>query len=511
MTTGEVVSPHTAASAAGRRVLADGGGALDAAVATALALTVVYPHNCSLGGDLFAVVEQADGRRHAINASGRAALATDVDEVRRRFGRRMPITGPATVTVPGLVSGLAALHARGGVLPWSRLFTDAVGLAEDGFPLAGSLAAALRDDGDSLLADPGLRGVFGRDGRPLSPGAHVVQPALAATLRAIAADGPDVLYRGAVGERLVAGLSRLGSPLRGPDLAEHRVDVGAPLHVRFGATDVHTCSPNSQGFVLLQILSVVAALGLTDPLGADVAGLARVLRRTAQERARHLADPDLMTVTAEELLAPDYVAALAADVAGGGELAPAPRAQGAGDTVAVVAADSAGNRVSLIQSLFHSFGARILEPDTGVVLQNRGCAFSLDPDEVAVLAPGRRPPHTLTPLLAATPERSLVIGTMGGKAQPQILTQVLLRLLDGASPAVAVGAPRWVVGGMEVGQPEDTVHLESDVPAATRDRLAGVGWPVVVHAPHSEELGHAHAIRVLGGEFAGAADPRSDG
>jgi len=510
MTKGTVVSPHVVASAAGQRLLDEGGSAVDAAVATALALTVIYPHNCALGGDLFAVL-RSGGETVAVNASGRAPAAANAEEARSRFGAQLPIVGPAAVTVPGLVDGLVALHARGGRLPWPALFDAAVELAVDGFELGGSLAEEVATYGTGLIEDPGMRGVFAPRGRPLATGERVVQPALGRTLLALRDGGRDEFYAGETGRRLARGLQAAGSAITPADLAANRPEVVAPLRTRYAGVDVITAPPNSQGIVLLKSLRVLAELGVADPLDADADVLARVYSLAARERQDLLADPDLMRVSAEEILGDDAVVAMAADVRAGRLPVPALGLHGSGDTVAVVAADEDGTRVSLIQSVFHGFGAGLLEPETGILLHNRGCAFSLDPASPNLLRPGARPAHSLSPLLVEGDGVDYVLGTMGGKSQPQILARLLLRLLAGSTPAEAVGEPRWIVGGMEVGQAEDTIHHEADVPAQTLARLETLGMPFVAHPGLAESLGHAQAIEARGDVFVGASDPRADG
>ncbi len=253
-----VASPHADATEAGRAAFAAGGNAVDAALAAACALTVVYPHMCAVGGDIMALVH--DGEAHTINASGRAPASAPA-------GAEVPERGVGTITVPGAVSAWHAMAERWGSRPASAAIEVAAQLAETGVPVARSLAGALVEEADLVAADPGMREVFSSEGRVLRMGDTLVQPALAATLRRLAANGADELYRGETGARLVAGLAALGCRLTTEDLAAHRADIERALRLTIGDLELNTMGANSQGFCLLQIMATVAHLGLDDPLG----------------------------------------------------------------------------------------------------------------------------------------------------------------------------------------------------------------------------------------------------
>ncbi|MGA5699744.1 gamma-glutamyltransferase family protein [Peterkaempfera bronchialis] len=518
-----LATPHALATAAGEETVRDGGNAVDAALAAAVALTVVYPHQCAVGGDLIALVSRPGGPAVAVNGSGAAPLAADPDT----FGRlgRMPVTGPLSVTVPGVVAGWATLSRTAGRLPFARLFTRAVDYARDGVPTAPGVAAALAAEQGLLAADEGMREVFFAAGRPLTAGQPLVQPALARTLAALAEDGPDALYQGGIGASLVARLRSLGSPMTRDDLARHRTETTAPLTGTFRGEQYLTAPPNSQGLHLLQILAALERLDpALDLLGADAAVLARVFRLAADDRDAFLADPRHTHVPVEELLGAARIARIAeaaADPAADPNVrltpqTPAAAAQAArpsGDTVAVVAMDADGTAVSLIQSLFHSFGSGILDPATGVLLHNRGSYFSLLPGAPNRLRGGSRPAHTLMPVL--TRRDGTVTGahgTMGGKAQPQIHAHLAMRLHAGDSPAEALRRPRWVVGGMGVDAPADAAFAEPGVPAAATTALRSAGLRLRVGDASDEEVGHGQLVRAHpDGTLHAAADPRSDG
>ena len=507
-----VATPHEAATAAAVDVVHDGGGVVDAALAAAITLCVVYPHNAGVGGDLFALLRDADGQVRGVNASGRAARRVDAAALRRRHGGRMPVTGTDTITVPGAVAGWQRLHELGGTLPWHRLFESAVRHASDGVAVTPSLAQAVAGLAAGPDPDRDLAAVLAGD-------AVLRQPALAQTLRALAEDGPGALYGGRVGQRLAEGLEQKGCPLRTDDLADYRAQDVAPLRRDVLGRTVWTTPPNSQGFALLQTLLGLQHLpaDLGDLLGRDADVLAALFSVANGDRDRYLADPDHAVVSADMLLDEDRLRERAElswhhrTRRGDGRPATGPAPDG--DTVAVVVADDEGRCVSLIESLFHSFGSGVLEPATGIVLHNRGAFFSLDPGSSNVIAPGKRPAHTLMPVLVTEgDELSVVAGTMGGKGQPQIHAQVLLRLFEGAAVQEAVAAGRWVVGGLQTGDPEDMVQVEASVPDPAQASLREHGWPVRQLPAASEEVGHAQYVtRSRTGVLEAASDPRSDG
>ncbi|MDP9329044.1 MAG: gamma-glutamyltransferase [Actinomycetota bacterium] len=510
-----IASPTVLATQAGAAAFERGGNAVDAALAAATVLAVTYPHNCGVGGDLFALVQHPTGDVVAINASGRAPLAIDVAAARAEGdGTSMPAYGPLSITVPGATSGWEALHARGAALPWADAFAPAIALAHDGADVPRSLARKLQTDGEHLAADPGIRAVFFPDGEPLAAGELLRQPALGATLQAVAAEGADALYRGEVGARYVDGLRAAGSPMTRTDLAAHTADLLSPLRGRYRDLDILVVPPNSQGFVLLEILAVIERLGIDpDPLGPDAPSLARVIRATASDRDRHLADADHMKVHPPTLLDDGHLAAICDEVRGNAGFDEQAGPHEGGDTIALVAADASGFAVSLIQSLFYGFGSGILEPDTGIVAHDRGAGFTLEAGHPNELSPGKRPAHTLMPVIVQREGKPVIVsGSRGGYAQPQINAANLIRVVDlGMSASVALAAPRWLSAGMEPESAEPMILAEDDVPLATRDALREGGFRIEAIGSHDEHTGHAHLICVTDKGFDAGSDPRADG
>ncbi len=414
----------------------------------------------------------------------------------------MPTRGVDTITVPGGIRGWGSLLALGGSRSLSELLVPAIAAARSGVPVARSVAAAIGERTAALREDPGCRDTFLPGGQALEVGDLLVQEQLARSLEALARHGVDEFYEGELSRTWLHGLTGLGSVLQADDLAAYQPEVTEPLTGTALGHTLHTSPPNTQGFALLRTLAAVDAEGGPD---VDIAGLARAFRVANDARDAWLADPRASAVDLARLLTgspPRMASEDAAEV---------PR----GDTVGISVVSSDGYAVSLIQSVFGGFGSRVLEPASGILFHNRGASFTLDPSSPNAFAPGKRPLHTLMPVVVARPDGRVawVSSTMGGQGQPQIHAQVLLRAMSGDSPAAAVAAPRFVVGRQDDGDRAETLTVESDVPAATRVVLAAAAdFALTVVPPHDELLGHANLVAVDadGGVTAGS-DPRADG
>ncbi|HEY8368996.1 MAG TPA: gamma-glutamyltransferase [Thermodesulfobacteriota bacterium] len=526
---GVVVAGHPMAAQIGLDVLRTGGGAVDAAVAAAAALTVLRPHMCGLGGDAFILVYDPERRSVAtLNGSGRAAAAATPEALAERGHRtRVPVHGPhvATLTVPGALAAWADVLDRFGSRPLAELLQPARELAARGFPMYRRLAETIAA---TTPQDPGLAAILRPDGRPPAVGERFVQPALAATLDAIIAEGPSAFYRGRVARALAAFAARTGGFLTLEDLAAHRSDWVEPLTAPYAGRTVVGMAPNASGLSLLLLLRIAEGLGL-DRWSWDSAEAVHLWVEAKKvafaDRDRYLADPAAMPAPASSLLDEDYVRRRRAVVNRERAASYAPGALGqaatGGDTTYLCVIDRRGRGVSLMQSLFQSFGSAVADPETGVIWHNRGAGFVLTPDHPNRLAPGKRPFHTLCPALVLDAEGRLeaLVGTPGAHAQPQTLAQLLDALLRlGASPQEAIERPRWrhdadpageyggVAGGM--GQ----VVLEGRFPEATAEGLRARGHTVSVIDPWSASTGGASVIRVdprTGLRTAGA-DPRRE-
>ncbi|WP_263995149.1 gamma-glutamyltransferase family protein [Mycobacterium yunnanensis] len=506
--TGAVATPHTLATDAATDAFRDGGSAIDAAIAAAAVLTVVYPHNVALGGDLIALVRSPDGEVTCVNSSGWTGAHADVDAMRAKYGSALPARGADTVSVPGGVRGWEALHGMGGRLPWHRLLQPAHRAADTGAPVAASLGAHLDDpENADLMGFEDFERLFRPGGRLLQTGDQFRQPALASTFATLAGGGPDAFYRGDLAAAMVRYLRSHGSVLDEADFADFRPEITAPASVEFRGLTVSTSPPNTHGFIMLRALAALEEFHTGAPLADDLGTLMRVFHHGNRLRAEFLADPRHVPVDVQALVHDDLRAATPVGDAAAARSVPR------GDTVGVAAADGDGWAVSLIQSVYHAFGSGLVDPDTGILFHDRGTSFSLDSGAPNVLAPRKRPLHTLMPVIVTEKsELRHVLSTMGGQGQPQILTQVLLRMLDGATAVDAVAAPRAVVGQQALGSTDDSVVVEADLGAVALASLHASAFETVEVPRHSENLGHSNVIRVgRGGDMTAASDPRSDG
>lgn len=502
--TGALAAPHALASEAGLAAYRDGGNAIDAAIAAAAVLTVAYPHNVALGGDLIALVRTPAGEVFCVNASGWAGKDVNADELRAAHGDALPVLGVDTVTVPGAVRGWDALRRFGARLSWERTLEPAHAACA-GVPVAESLATHIAE-AEAAGWSEDVERVFRPSGRLLAVGDPLVQPRLADSFAALRVNGPDEFYEGGLAEHTIGFLRARGSRLTAEDFAAFTPETVAPLELSYRGLVVLTSPPNTHGFLLLRALAALGRRGIVDPLGHGFGTLVESFRDGNEVRSRALADPRTATVDFDALVHgdPDGTTGTV-----GNDLTDVAH----GDTVGIAAADSDGYAVSLIQSVFHSFGSGLIDAETGILFHNRGTAFSLDPHSPNVIAPLKRPAHTLMPVLttqAGTTKH--VLATMGGQGQPQILAQVLLRLLDGESAEHAIAAPRAVIGRQIDGYPANTVAAEADLDDGAKRSLIASGVTVVDVPRHTEDLGQTNAISINDDRsMTAASDPRSDG
>ena len=505
-----VATPHRAATAAAAAAFEAGGNAVDAAVTANAVLAVAYPHMCGIGGDLFAVV--ADSRsRLAVNGSGAAALALDADRMRLAHGA-MPAQGPLSVSVPGTVAAWQELISRFGRRSLADAIGPAIGCAQDGVAVSRSVARAIVKHRDRINADAGLRDLFAAAGRPLTENDVLKQPALAGSMRALAEMGSAALYTGALGARLIAGLRSLGSPLTADDFGRHTTDVVAPLARPYRRREVLVPPPNSQGFVLDEILGCVERANLEpDHLGSNAPLMAHLFLLASADRDRLLADPRRASVPVDELLADDHARELIEQARAGATPGALGRAA-SGDTVGIVAADADGLWVSINQSLFDAFGSGILEPETGIIAHNRGSSFSLDSRSPNRLEGGKRPAHTLMPVMVLDRGApAIASATMGRNAHAQIHAELLMAVIDqGRQAFEAVDRPRWLAGGLRA--EAAGIVAESRVPKSVIAGFVASGMEVEHLDGWDEQVGHAQLIaRGADGQLHAASDPRADG
>lgn len=516
---GMVVAPHHLAAQAGARVLRDGGNAVEAMIAAASTIAVVYPHMNNLGGDNFWLIHQPGKTPVGIDACGAAAQLADVDFYRALGFDTIPTRGPlAALTVAGAVSGWQKAHAfsvekLGGKLPPSRLLEDAIFYASNGVSVTSTLANNTTAKLSELETVPGFADAFLTNGKPMAPGARHVQKKLAATLEYLAQNGLDDFYRGDLARAMASDLEAMGSPLRLSDLERHRALEVTPLELQVAGHKIFNMPPPTQGVASLMILGVFDRLGVTSVDDfAYVHALVEATKCAFRVRDKHVGDPDYMSTPAHEFLSAGHLDDMAASI-DKSRAAPWPDAATSGDTVWLGAVDGEGRAVSFIQSVYWEFGAGIVLPQSGITWQNRGVSFSLDENHHNCLKPLRRPFHTIQPALAQLSDgRVMPYGTLGGEGQPQTQAMVFTRhVLNGQSLQQAITAPRWLLG-RTWGSETTNLRMENRFDPALYDQLRAAGHDVEVVGDFEEIMGHAGAlVHHPDGLIEGASDPRSDG
>jgi gamma-glutamyltranspeptidase/glutathione hydrolase len=496
---GVVCAPHHAAVEAGRAVLAEGGNALEAMVAMAATIAAVYPHMNHVGGDGFWLLREPSGRVRALMAAGRAG-----SNARRELYRDHEAIPPrgalGALTVPGVVAGwalaLEAAKAHGGRMPLADLLAPAIRHAGDGYVVSRSQAALTGEKLAELVDAPDFAQTFLVDGKPPAAGTRLKQPALAATLDHLAHAGLDDFYRGDVAREMSADLDRIGSPVTRADLAACRASLAEPLSAALEVGTLFNTPPPTQGLAALMILALFERLHVREAEGFDhVHGIVEATKRAFRVRDRVIADPDRLPHPVARYLDAGFLEAEASKI-DSRRAAKWPAPYGEGDTVWMGAADASGLVVSYIQSLYWEFGAGVVLPRTGVLMQNRGASFSLDPGALNALAPGRLPFHTLNPALAVLRDgRVMAYGTMGGDGQPQTQAALFTRHVLFRQPLTdAIDRPRWLLG-RTWGSPHTSLRLEARFDGNLVDRLVSAGHDVdVLPEAYSDLMGHAGAV-----------------
>jgi len=513
---GIVATSQTLASEAGAQILARGGSAADAAIAANAVLNVVEPMMNGIGGDLFAIYRQAGGAVAGLNSSGPSPAGLTREKLLHDGLNTMPSSGIHSVTVPGCVAGWWQLHRKFGKLPWKDLFAPAIYYASHGFPVTEIIAAEWRAAQDKLRDSETARAVFLPGGKPPETGELFRNPALAKALSLIAATGPDAFYRGPIGQAIVSLSSQMGGTMASTDLASFQPEWVAPLHSTYRGWKISELPPNSQGVATLEMLGIMQAFPLPQmlPESPEAWHIKIEAQKLAYaDLARYVADPRFAPSPAAALLQPAYLAARAGLISpskAACQTSPGQVLPAAGDTVYLAAIDSAGNIASLIQSIYLAFGSGIVVPGYGFHLHNRGGLFTLEEGHPNVLAPGKRPFHTIIPGLMEKGDLAIGFGIMGGLNQAQAHAQFVSNIADhGMNIQAALEAPRFTkldFGGCGL-------QMEARVPAATREALAEKGHQIALRGDFSGTMGGGQAVmlnRATRVKF-GASSPRKDG
>ncbi len=514
---GMAVAPHRAAAEAAAEVMRAGGNAVEAMIAAAATIAVVYPQMNSIGGDAFMLVAEPGRPVRAIDACGGAGSLATIERYRKEGYDELPPRGPlAALTVAGAVSGWAmameAAASLGGRLSRRDLLGDAVRHAREGMPVSPSQWRKTVNNVEALKDVPGFAAHFLADGKAPAIGTNWKQPRLADTLEQLAHAGFDDFYRGDVATEIAADLEAVGSPVTRDDLRRHEARLREPLSLKLDDATLFNMPPPTQGLVSLIILGLFDRLKVARGESFDhIHGLIEATKRAFTVRDAEITDPafggDVKRFLAAAWLDKEAAAIdrqRAAPMRGGAD----------GDTIYMAAVDGNGLAVSFIQSTYWEYGSGVVLPRTGITWQNRGISFSLDPKALNALKPGRKPFHTLNPAFARFRDgRSMPYGSMGGDGQPQFQAAVFTRAARfGMELGDAIDAPRWRLG-RSWGSDDVGVMMEPRFDPDVVTALERAGHRIVLLSEdYSEALGHAGAIlRRADGRLFGASDPRSDG
>jgi gamma-glutamyltranspeptidase/glutathione hydrolase len=515
---GMVTSPHALSTQCGVDVLARGGNAIEAAIATVASLCVTYPHFCGLGGDAFLLVGDAQGRVQTISGIGQAA--SDISSYQGAStvpvrGPRSALTSAATVDALGLAHGISR-SSIGGRMGWGELWAPAIAQARDGFEISASERFWLQfrlAEADTL---PDIYRHFLHAGQVPPAGFVRQQPQLARTLETLAARGPRDWYEGQLAQQLAHGLRAAGSPLTAADLARTRARSEPPLCMAYRGGELLAHQPPTQGMTTLQTMGLLQHFdvqALTEGSADHYHLMVEAVKQAFLDRNRYLADPEFAPVPVQRLLSAPHLKEGAKAIRWDQALA-WPHPYQHGDTVYVGAADSLGNTVSMLATVYFDWGSGVVVGDSGVIWHNRGAAFSRDPRHPNLLAAHKRPFHTLNPgMYRKNGTVQLLYGTQGADGQPQTLAAVLTRLIDfGLDPMEALARPRFLLG-RTFSDSRDSLKLEDDVSSDVVADLRSRGHVVSVLAARNPLMGHPGAIRIdpHTGLMTGAHDPRSDG
>ena len=504
-----VATSQPLASAAGLQMLAKGGNAADAALAAAIALAVVEPCMNGIGGDVFALVWDG-GRMHGLNASGRAPRAWTPERYEGLDG--MPMRGWGSVTVPGAVSGWRAIWERFASLPFEDVFEPAIRLARDGYLVSPTVQRQWQAQVAELSPQPGFADAFAPGGRAPLPGERFVCPGQADTLEKIARSAGASFYHGELAAAIAAHARATGGSMDEQDLAEHRADWVEPVRTAYRDLELVEIGPNGQGIGALMALGMLDSLGQPEAVDSAPALHAQIeaMKLAFADMHAYVADPAAMRdVRAEHLLDRSYLARRARAIDPARASHPGAGRPHQGGTVYLTTADRSGMMVSFIQSNFKGFGSGVVVPGRGIALHNRGSGFSTQAGHPNQVGPGKRPFHTIIPgFLMRRGQPFSTLGLMGGSMQAQGHVQMACRLAGyGQNPQAAIDAPRWRIKDDNRG-----VAVEWNMPAETVQGLRDRGHDVQVAPRFSTDFGGAQmAMRLDGGGYLAASDPRKDG
>ncbi len=508
---GMVASSQPLATLAGVQMLMSDGNAIDAAIATAAVLGVVEPGSIGIGGDAFCLFYSAREKKiKALDASGRSPYAINLEFCRKSGFKEMPQRGIHSVTIPGAVHGWATLLNSYGTKKLADVLQAAICHAENGFPVAELTAEQWKESEARLKGDEGASINYLSNGRTPRAGEIFKNPRMANTLRRIAEEGPEIFYKGEIAQKIVRCSEKFGGFFTRKDFAEHHSDWVEPITVDYRGYDIYEMPPATQGFVALEILKILEGFDLKamGPQSSDALHLMIEAKKLAfADRDRHLADRDFMTVSVKDLYSPERLDKMRSQIRPVQAASEYKNVPTGTDTEYVAAADGEGNLVSFIQSNFMGFGSGIVEPETGIILQNRGHLFVLEENHPNCIGAHKRCVHTLMPgMIFKDGKPYAALGLKGGHVQPQVQVQIITNLIDFMmTPQEAISAPRF--NHLEGA----TLGLEPEIAESVKNELMRRGHQVIGGNPESFGGAHMIAIHPESAAFIGGSDPRKAG
>ena len=514
-----MTAPHHLATRTGSDILKEGGNVVEAMIASAAMISVVYPHMNSMGGDNFWLISDKNKNVHAIDSCGPASNNVNIDFYKKLGFNSIPSRGPlSALTVPGAVAGwkLAydfSVKNLGGKIPISRLLFDAEQAAKEGIAVTNTLRNNLKSKLNQLVDIVGFKDVYLKNGKIPNVGDRLIIPNLSNTFSCLIKNGLEDFYSGEVFSKIISDLNNLGSPLNSDDFKNYKATFVEPLELKIKDAKLFNLPPPTQGLASILILGLLDVLSITCKNDVElIHNIVEITKTVFKIRDKYICDPRYMSFHVSEFLTKDFIKKLAEEI-NFEKATPWPVSSLGGDTVWLGATDTYGNTISFIQSIYWEFGSGLVLPNTGITMQNRGVSFSLDPKNHNHLLPGRKPFHTIQPALVHFDDgRVMSYGTMGGEGQPQTQATIFYRYnAQNLNLQNSINEPRWLLG-KTWGEETTSLKIEERFSADTFDKLKSMGHIIEKVGPYEEIMGHAGAlVSYSNGLKEGGYDLRSDG
>ena len=521
---GAISSPHYLATQSGKKILEQGGHAVEAAITVNTVLSVVIPHMAGLGGDLFALIwDHNEKEVKALHGSGRSGSKVTREAYKEKDMAEIPTRGALSAnTVPGAVDAWWELHQMYGKLEWTTLFEDAIHYAEKGFPITDKFGQFIQENEELLREFDTLKKIFFEQDEPLSSGDILIQPDLAWSFEQIATHGRNTFYNGKIADRIIAAMEKHGGLLVKEDFKNHKIEWKEPLTINYQGYDVYQVKPNTQGIAVLMMLNMLQKHDMST-ISDGTPDYYHLMAESAKFKFRFrdewVTDLESIDLPYDKLLSKSFTNKVYESFSWDNaypidKLDDLPEVHPGNDTAYLCVTDKDGNAISLIQSIFHEFGSGFMPEGTGFFLQNRGSHFSLESEHPNTLEPNKRTFHTIIPGMALKDGMPFMLfGSMGGEGQPQTQCAMLTRIIDfGYNMQQAIEAPRWLYG-RTWGEQSSTLKLEGRIPTEIVNELKRRGHDVEIVEDYSPSMGHAQGILIDRERrvYSAGADARGDG